>query len=207
MPAITILPAGINHLRAAAAGSEGSIAAMRPSVTPTSATPSRPLAGFDYPSAAQQQIELPVHRQHLTHCRSTQIVSMLTAWHGAQAGRGRMGEGVGQSRAAHWRTIGYLRGKGEFIADIRLAGMRDLAFVRSPVAHARIRGIRKPSGAVFIAEDLTGVQPIIAVSGLPGFKPSAQPVLASDKVRHVGEPIAVCVAATPCRSRRPRRRC
>ncbi len=31
---------------------------------------------------------------------------------------------------------------------------------------------------------------------LPGFKSSDQPVLATDKVRHVGEPVAVCVAAT-----------
>jgi carbon-monoxide dehydrogenase large subunit len=106
-----------------------------------------------------------------------------------------MGEGVGQS-VPRLEDDRYLRGKGEFIADIRLAGMRDLAFVRSPVAHARIRGIRKPAAAVFVAQDLIGVQPIVAVSGLPGFKPSSQPVLASDKVRHVGEPIAVCVAAT-----------
>ena len=59
--------------------------------------------------------------------------------------------------------------------------------------------IRKPPGAeaaVFVAQDLVGVQPIVAVSGLPGFKPSAQPVLATDKVRHVGEAIAVCVASS-----------
>ena len=92
----------------------------------------------------------------------------------------------------------YLRGRGEYIADIRLAGMRELAFLRSPLAHARIRSIRKPAGMegqVFTAADLIGVQPILAVSALPGFKPSAQPVLATDKVRYVGEPIAVCVAA------------
>ena len=92
-----------------------------------------------------------------------------------------------------------LRGRGEFIGDIKLPGMRDLAFVRSPLAHARIRAVRKPAGAeasVFVAGDLTGVQPIIANSGLPGFKTSAQPVLAHDKVRYAGEPIAVCVAAT-----------
>src|SRR6201995_3713507 len=104
-------------------------------------------------------------------------------------------EGIGAS-VPRLEDDRYMRGKGEFIADIRLAGMRDLAFVRSPVAHARIRGIRKPAAAVFVAADLAGVQPIVAVSGLPGFKPSAQPVLASDKVRHVGEAIAVCVAAT-----------
>ena len=107
-------------------------------------------------------------------------------------------QGIGQS-VPRLEDDRYLRGKGEFIADIRLSGMRDLAFVRSPVAHARIRSIRKPAGAeasVFVASDLVGVQPIVAVSGLPGFKPSVQPVLATDKVRHVGEAIAVCVAAT-----------
>lgn len=90
-----------------------------------------------------------------------------------------------------------LRGRGEFVADIRLPGMRELAFVRSPLAHARIRSVRKPPGAedsVFIAADLIGVQPIVANSGLPGFKTSVQPVLAHDKVRYAGEPVAVCVA-------------
>ncbi|HKH78519.1 MAG TPA: hypothetical protein VJ996_00770, partial [Solirubrobacteraceae bacterium] len=91
----------------------------------------------------------------------------------------------------------YLRGRGEFIADIRLPGMKEVCFLRSPVAHARIRSIRKPKGAeasVFTAADLVGVGAIVANSRLPGFKPSEQPVLAADKVRYVGEPIAACVA-------------
>ena len=92
-----------------------------------------------------------------------------------------------------------MRGRGEFVADIRLAGMQDVAFVRSPLAHARIRGIRIPAeyrDRVFTAADLVGVKPIRAVSGLPGFKVSEQPVLAADKVRQVGELIAMCVART-----------
>jgi CO/xanthine dehydrogenase Mo-binding subunit len=36
------------------------------------------------------------------------------------------------------------RGKGEFVADIRLAGMGNLALVRGPAAHARIRGGSAP---------------------------------------------------------------
>jgi carbon-monoxide dehydrogenase large subunit len=107
------------------------------------------------------------------------------------------GSGVGVS-VPRKEDDRYLRGRGEFIADIRLPGMQDLAFLRSPLAHARIRAIRVPEhakGKVFVAADLD-VRPMIAVSGLPGFKPSEQPVLAYDKVRHVGEPIAVCVAPT-----------
>ncbi|OYV43648.1 MAG: carbon monoxide dehydrogenase [Acidocella sp. 20-57-95] len=93
----------------------------------------------------------------------------------------------------------YLRGRGEFIADIKLPMMRELAFVRSPLAHARIKAVIKPKGfenCVFVAADLVGVKPITAVSGLPGFKPSSQPILADVKVRHVGEAVAVCVANT-----------
>lgn len=92
-----------------------------------------------------------------------------------------------------------LRGRGQFVADLRLAGMRDIAFVRSPLAHARIRGVHvapEHRDSVFSAADLAGVKAIRAVSGLPGFKISEQPVLASGKVRHVGELIAMCVAAT-----------
>src|SRR6185503_15767794 len=92
-----------------------------------------------------------------------------------------------------------LRGRGQFVADLRLAGMRDVAFVRSPAAHANIRDIVVPStahGAVFTAKDLVGVKPIRAVSALSGFKISEQPALASGKVRHVGELVAMCVAST-----------
>ncbi|RJF70975.1 xanthine dehydrogenase family protein molybdopterin-binding subunit [Rhodopseudomonas palustris] len=92
-----------------------------------------------------------------------------------------------------------MRGRGQYVADVRLAGMQDVAFVRSPVAHARIRGIHVPKAyrdRVFTAADLVDVNPIRAVSGLPGFKISEQPVLASGKVRQVGEMIAMCVAPT-----------
>ncbi len=93
----------------------------------------------------------------------------------------------------------FMRGRGEYVANIRMVGLRDVAFVRSPLAHARIRGIEKPAGVeslVFVLDDLTGVRPIVANSSLPGFKASSQPVLARDKVRQVGEMIAMCVADT-----------
>ncbi len=93
----------------------------------------------------------------------------------------------------------FLRGKGQFVGDVSLDRTRELAFVRSPVAHARLLGVQIPEAvrsSVFTAEDLTGVKPIRAVSPLPGFKPSVQPPLATDKIRHVGELIAMCVADT-----------
>ncbi|MBO0759340.1 MAG: xanthine dehydrogenase family protein molybdopterin-binding subunit, partial [Bradyrhizobiaceae bacterium] len=90
-----------------------------------------------------------------------------------------------------------MRGRGQFVADLRFAGMRDVAFVRSPIAHGFIRNIIVPDrhqGAVFTAADLAAVKPIRAVSALRGFKVSDHPVLATGKVRYVGEPLAMCVA-------------
>jgi len=91
----------------------------------------------------------------------------------------------------------FLLGHGEYVANIRLPGMLDVAFVRSPVAHARIKAVIKPvdrSGAVYTADDLKNVKPIRAVSSLKGFKPSEQPILARGKLRQVGELVAMCVA-------------
>ena len=89
----------------------------------------------------------------------------------------------------------FLTGQGEYVANLRLPGMLEVAFVRSPMAHGRIRGIGKFPG-VFTAGDLQGVKPIRAISGLKGFKASEQPVLATRKVRQVGELVAMCVAPT-----------
>ncbi len=92
-----------------------------------------------------------------------------------------------------------MRGRGQFVGDIRLPNMWDVAFLRSPYAHGRIQGLDIPEALkrqVFSAEDLKGVKAIRAVSGLPGFKVSEQPILAQDKVRHVGELVAMCVASS-----------
>jgi len=97
------------------------------------------------------------------------------------------------------------RGRGQFVADLRLPRMQDVAFVRSPLAHANIRGIDIPPahrGVVFTADDLAGVKPIRAVSGLPGFKISEQPPLAAGKVP--GRPSACWPVRPPAASGSPR---
>ncbi len=107
-------------------------------------------------------------------------------------------QGVGASLARK-EDARYLAGEGEFIGDIRRSGMLEVAFVRAPVAHARIVGCSRPADAaerVFFMDDLVGVAPIRAVSGLRGFKASDLWPLARGKVRHVGEAVAMCVAAT-----------
>ena len=110
----------------------------------------------------------------------------------------RNGQGVGASlpRKEDHRL---LHGRGEFVADIAMPGMMDVAFVRSPLAHARLHSVTRPEGAedrVVAATDLAGVKPIVARSGLPGFKVSGQPVLAVDRIRYVGEPITACLGET-----------
>src|SRR6476619_7582756 len=98
------------------------------------------------------------------------------------------GQGVG-ARLIRKEDDRLMRGRGQFVADLRFAGMRDVAFVRSPVAHGRIKAVEAPEpyrSSVFSAADLEAVKPIRAVSALKGFKPSVQHCLATDKVRFVG---------------------
>jgi carbon-monoxide dehydrogenase large subunit len=100
-----------------------------------------------------------------------------------------------------------LTGQALFIDDVELPGMLHAAFFRSQVAHARIKSIdvsraRKRPGvvAVYTAEDLGAYwRPgplLVQPPPIPGivFNQRTQVPLAKDKVRHVGEPLAVIVA-------------
>jgi aerobic carbon-monoxide dehydrogenase large subunit len=89
-----------------------------------------------------------------------------------------------------------LLGRGRFTADVAL-GAAAVRCVRSAVARGRIRAIRKPEGAlVFIAADLAGVKPIRPLLHRPEYVAVGQPVLAAERVTHVGEACAVVVADT-----------
>ncbi len=109
-------------------------------------------------------------------------------------GIGAQGVGASVPRKEDRRLMA---GQGQFVGDLRLAGMWDVAFARSPIAHGVLGAIEKPAGreaAVFTMDDLAGVKPIRAVSSLKGFKASDQWPLARGKVRQVGELIAACIA-------------
>ena len=93
----------------------------------------------------------------------------------------------------------FLRGRGQYVGDFRVAGTREVAFVRSPVAHARLKHVQIPDefkSVVFTAKDLTGTKPIISAPPLKDFKYSVEPILAFGKLRYVGEMVAMCVAPT-----------
>ncbi|MBV9974894.1 MAG: xanthine dehydrogenase family protein [Hyphomicrobiales bacterium] len=106
------------------------------------------------------------------------------------------GQGIGASLIRK-EDERFMRGRGGFVGDIRPAGMLEVAFLRSSFAHARLKRVAIPHSLrsrVFVAEDLAGVAPIRADTALAGFKSSVQPILATGKVRHVGELVAMCIA-------------
>ena len=111
---------------------------------------------------------------------------------------GKAGQGIG-ARVPRKEDSRHLHGRGQYVSDTVVPGQREVAFLRSPVAHGIIRGIRKPAGSegrVFTREDLVGAGDIVATSTLPTYKLSGQPPLAHGKVRFVGEPVVMCVART-----------
>jgi len=105
-----------------------------------------------------------------------------------------------------------LTGAGQFVADLALPRMLEVAFVRSPLAHARIRGVdlAKARAAPGVVLALSGAELLQLVPPAPDAQLSLpskwtatvqhdflnvqQPLLAHDKVRFVGEAVAVIVA-------------
>lgn len=110
--------------------------------------------------------------------------------------KSRFGVGASLQRKEDDR---HLHGRAQFVGDVKLPGIQDVAFVRSAHAHARIKSVTPPpdaEGQVFSARDLPNIKPMRAVPQVPGFRPSGYPALATDKARYVGEVIAACIAPT-----------
>jgi carbon-monoxide dehydrogenase large subunit len=100
-----------------------------------------------------------------------------------------------------------LTGKGRFVDDIHLPNLRHAAFVRSPHAHALISAIDTTAArahpgvdAVFTLDDLRPhltTDRLVVALPTPAFRQQVdRPVLASGETVHVGEPIAVVIAAS-----------
>ncbi len=90
----------------------------------------------------------------------------------------------------------FLRGQGQYVDDLRLAGALHVNFVRSPWAHAKITGIdtsaatAMPATQVFTAADVElGVNPQAPFLGID--ERMFRPFLAADTVRFVGDIVAV----------------
>jgi aerobic carbon-monoxide dehydrogenase large subunit len=104
----------------------------------------------------------------------------------------------------------FLTGRGRYVADIDLVRQAHAVFVFSPHAHARIRAIDKTaavqtpgvfavlSGEDGVADGLGTLDPEVMAEDMGGPKGhrTKRPPLAIDRVRHVGERVAVVIAAT-----------
>jgi carbon-monoxide dehydrogenase large subunit len=98
----------------------------------------------------------------------------------------------------------FLKGEAQYVGDLKLPDMLHAAFVRSVYAHGRLRGID-----VEAAQSAAGVRLVLTGADLEGetdpfpvfardadLVPVLHPVLARDRVRYVGEPLALVVAET-----------
>src|SRR5689334_18530464 len=102
-----------------------------------------------------------------------------------------------------------LTGTGRYVDDVHREGMLHAAIARSSVAHGLIRSIdtRPCRGlpgvhAIYTAQDVarmcSGRIPTIPLrlAPLPELTPFEQFVIASERVRYVGEPLAIVIAET-----------
>jgi aerobic carbon-monoxide dehydrogenase large subunit len=94
-----------------------------------------------------------------------------------------------------------LRGRTRYLDDIDPPGAAHVAFLRSPLAHARIGGVAVPDGlegvfGVITAADLEGRVSALPVEGIADGWVSGEghPVLAGDEVRYSGQPVAAVLA-------------
>jgi carbon-monoxide dehydrogenase large subunit len=103
-----------------------------------------------------------------------------------------------------------LIGRGRFTDDLNAADQAYAAFLRAPVSHATIRTVNTDAAralpgviGIFTGRDLAeeglgGIPPVAGATGRDG-KPmvaAAMPVLATDRIRYVGEPVAIVIART-----------
>jgi carbon-monoxide dehydrogenase large subunit len=115
---------------------------------------------------------------------------------------------IGQS-VRRIEDLRLLAGKGCYVDDLHPHGMVHAVILRSPMAHGRINAIDTAEAkampgvrAVFTGEDVArdsgGKIPVIPLrlAPMPELVPFEQLVIALDKVRYVGEPVAIVVADT-----------
>lgn len=102
----------------------------------------------------------------------------------------------------------FLRGQGSYVDDVQLPHMLHAAVLRSPYPHARIVNIDLEAAqtlpgvvAIFTYKDIAGVKPIpVRLNPYGSLNPYLQYPLANERVRYVGEPVALIVAQSRYRA-------
>ena len=117
------------------------------------------------------------------------------------------GKGVG-ARLPRKEDDRFLRGRGEFVGRHPMVGMLDVAFVRHPVAHARIRAIRKPAGPEDARVRASAISPACSRSSRSracrASSPPRSPCWRTARCA-MSARWSRCACADPRRSRGPRR--
>ena len=93
-----------------------------------------------------------------------------------------------------------IEGQGDFLDDVVLPGMLHMAIHRSPVAHARIRGIDSSAASATdgVVTVVTGeLMDAHGLAWMPTLSGDTQAVLATDKVRYQGQEVAAVIATDP----------
>jgi CO/xanthine dehydrogenase Mo-binding subunit len=97
--------------------------------------------------------------------------------------------------------LGHVTGRTQFTTDRSLPGMLHLKVVRSPVHHALVRGVdlseaERVPGFVRALTHADVPKNVYTILGLIGVEPDEEFVLAEDRVRYKGEPIAAILGET-----------
>lgn len=97
--------------------------------------------------------------------------------------------------------IGHVTGQTRFTDDLAFPGMLHLKVVRSPLHHARVRGVdlseaERVPGFVRALTHADVPHNVYTILGLIGVEPEEEFVLAEDRVRYMGEPIVAVLAET-----------
>jgi aerobic carbon-monoxide dehydrogenase large subunit len=127
------------------------------------------------------------------------------------SGTGKLGQfGIGQA-IRRKEDVRFITGTGHYVDDFARESQAYAAFLRSPHAHAAIKGIdaaaaRRAPGvlAVYTAADVAAAKLGLSLCMSPvknrdgsDYANPGRPRLSTDRVRHVGDPVAMVVAGTP----------
>src|ERR1700730_2701193 len=107
---------------------------------------------------------------------------------------GRIGQSIKRKEDAR-----FLRGKGSYLDDFVLPDMLQMAILRSPHAHARIKSIDTSAAGAMPGVIAVVTGELMAqhkLAWMPTLSGDTQAVLATDKVRFQGQEVAAVVAET-----------
>jgi len=125
-----------------------------------------------------------------------------------------LGREIGRPRK-RTEDLRFLTGRGQFLDDLAIEGVVHACILRSPHAHARVRGVETGeaaacpgvlavlTGADQAGDNIAPLPPLERANEHTGepFAFTPYPALATDRVRHVGQPVAMVIAETLAQAR------